>query len=70
MATTQIPIKYMLYVSDNPETVCESLAEAQEVAKRYMSDNQTLRIESMAAPAPTRIWIYNYETQAWVEQLA
>ena len=70
MATTQIPIKYMLYVRDNPEAVCESPEEAQEVAKRYMSDNQTLRIESMAAPAPARIWIYDYETQGWVEQLA
>ena len=66
---SRLIIGFMVYVNDEPKGVRESLIEAKYYADHYKPNRAALRIESMAAPAPTRFWNYDYSLEEWVERL-
>ena len=61
-------VKYMLYIDDKPTGAFRSLDEAKASAAQHTKGHISLRIESYAAPAPSRIWIYDESLHDWVEQ--
>jgi hypothetical protein len=61
---------YMVYVDEKPtSSVVNSLKEAKEFAAPYIVNGPSIRIESFVAPAPSQIWIYDYQIKDWVEQV-
>lgn len=59
---------YMIYIDDKPTNVVNSLEEAKQLVGPQMVNRSSLRIESLVAPAPSQIWIYDYKVPQWVEQ--
>jgi hypothetical protein len=59
---------YMLFVENKPHGFGQILEEAKSLAANSMSCKQQLRIESYVAPAPSQVWLYDYDIKAWVEQ--
>jgi hypothetical protein len=56
----------MLYIDSNPSGVYQSLEEAKRATEPHINEKCPLSIENPTAPAPTRIWIYDYEVNDWV----
>jgi len=60
---------YVLSVDGAATDFAASFEAAEQAAKEYIPSKRTLRIESAVAPAPTRVWNYDYSIGAWVERL-
>lgn len=60
---------YLLYVDADPSVMQDTLDAAKRAAAEHIVNNCRLRIESFAAPAPSRVWIYDHDVADWVEQL-
>lgn len=58
----------MVYIDDKPTSVVNSLEEAKQLAEPHIVNRLSLRIESLVAPAPSQIWIYDHRITDWVEQ--
>lgn len=61
-------MSYMIYIDDKPTIPQNSLDEAKQLAGQYIANRPSLRIESFVAPAPSQVWIYDYQIDDWVEQ--
>lgn len=61
-------MSYMIYIDDKPTILQNSLNEAKQLAGQYIANSPSLRIESFVAPAPSQVWIYDYQIGDWVEQ--
>lgn len=58
----------MVYIDDKSPIPQNSLDEAKQLAGQYIANSPSLRIESFVAPAPSQVWIYDYQIDDWVEQ--
>lgn len=65
---SRLGVGYMLFVDSKPMAANESLEVVKQVARAYIPNMVPLRIEGMAAPAPTRVWNYDHGLQEWVER--
>lgn len=61
--------KYMLRENDAPLGVFDSLESAKAAAASERNEKSIYQIESLAALARSRIWIYDHKLNDWVEQL-
>ena len=60
--------KFMLYKNNKPISVLGSLSEAtQEIQNKSTVAN--FRVELNAAPAKSRIWVFDNDISDWVEQV-
>jgi hypothetical protein len=59
---------YMVYIDDKSTRVVDTLEEAKHLAAPYIVNRRSPRIESLVAPAPSQIWIYDFDIEDWVEQ--
>ncbi|MDQ3773657.1 MAG: hypothetical protein M3461_04410 [Pseudomonadota bacterium] len=60
---------YVLYIDEKPTTnPVNTLEEARQLAAPHIMNRGRLKIESLVAPAPSQIWIYDYHENDWVEQ--
>ena len=57
-----------LYVDEKLTTVGYSLEETRRRAAPYMHSRRALKIENHVASAPTEVWAYDYDIEAWVLQ--
>ncbi len=60
--------KFALYENNKPISVLGSLSEAKQ-AVQSKNNTANFRVELNAAPAKSRIWVFDYHTADWVEQL-
>lgn len=58
--------KFQLYADDKPVAVCDTLDKAKDHAKNFIEQGNAVRIESFVAPAPSEIWRFDREVEAWV----
>lgn len=58
---------YQLFIGDRFERVFSSLKSAQEEALARRTTKEELRIELHNAPAPSLIWRYDDNVEAWVK---
>ena len=58
--------KFLLYANDEPVTFFDTLNEAKTRAKDFIGQGSDVRIESFVAPAPSEIWQFDTEIDAWV----
>ena len=58
--------KFLLYADDKPVTIFDTLHEAQSRAKEFIGQGSAVRIESFVAPAPSEVWRFDTEVNAWV----
>jgi hypothetical protein len=60
---------FVLYVNNRAAAFGSSLGLAQKLAERFVCDEPPprLRIESVAALAPSQIWNYDYAAGLWGE---
>lgn len=61
-------VAYVLIVEGNPVGMFDTLELAQTDARAHISASKSVRIESLAAPAPSEAWIYAPEVSGWVHQ--
>ncbi len=61
--------KYQLYIDNRLTSAFDSFDEASEMVFSEIKENLKLRIECDSAPAKSKIWIYDYDISAWVQQL-
>lgn len=57
---------FLLYADDKPVTIFDSLDSAKCRAKDFIGHGNAVRIESFVAPAPSEIWRFDTEADAWV----
>ena len=57
---------YLLYANDKHITFYYTLDEAKTRAKDFIGQGSDVRIESFVAPAPSEIWRFDTEVDAWV----
>jgi hypothetical protein len=55
-----------LYVDGELTTVGYSMEDSRRRAGPYMLKRRRLKIESYVASAPTQVWAYDYDIEAWV----
>ncbi len=62
---------FVLHIDGEAKAVGASLEEAQRLAAPYLGADPIpdLRIETFAAPAPSRIWYYDPADAVWVERV-
>ena len=58
---------FLLLADDKPVTVFNTLDEAKSRALEFIGKGSAVRIESHHAPAPSKVWRYDPEVDAWVE---
>ncbi len=59
--------EYILYVDGNAVGVSDTLIEAQENAREYVSKEAQLTIMHSPGPiAPPRTWNYDYDYSDWI----
>jgi hypothetical protein len=60
--------KYLLYVNgQSSKPLVNSIKEAKRHAEGQLVYKPSLRIECYRAPVTTCIWVYDYQTGAWVK---
>lgn len=59
-----------LYVDERLTAAGYSLEETRRRAAPYTHNRRALKIESFAGAAPTQVWAYDYDIEAWVLQKA
>ncbi len=60
--------KFVLYENNEPVSVLGSLSEAKQAVQG--KDNAAdFRVELNAAPAKSRVWVFDYDVSDWVEQI-
>ncbi len=59
--------KFLLYADDKPVNFFDTLDEAESRAKGFIGQGSAVRIESLDAPAPSKVWRFDTEVDAWVE---
>ena len=57
---------FHLYADDKPVTNFPNLDEAKSRAKEFIGQGKAVRIESLDAPAPSEVWRFDTEVDAWV----
>ena len=58
---------FHLYADDKPVlTVFDTLDEAKSRAAEFIGQGSAVRIESLSAPARSRVWRFDREVDAWV----
>ena len=57
-----------LYVDEKLTAMGYSLEATRRRAVPYIHNQRALKIESFAAAAPTQVWAYDYDIEAWVLQ--
>jgi len=62
-------IRFMLYVNAQPNSAHLTLEAAQERAREFVASRRALKILGYFHVAPSKTWTYDYEIDAWVEQL-
>lgn len=60
--------KFVLYENNNPVSGLGSLSEAKQTVQGRNS-TANFRVELNAAPAKTRIWVFDNGISDWVEQI-
>ncbi len=58
--------KFLLYADDEPVTFFDTLDEAKSRALEFIEQGGAVRIESFIAPAPSAVWRFDTEVNAWV----
>ncbi len=58
--------KFLLYANDKPVTIFDTLDEAKSRASEFIGQGSSVRIESFVAPAPSEMWRFDTEADAWV----
>jgi len=66
---SELIMGYIVYVDGTATKVGRSLDEAKRLGEEFMFKKCSLRIESAVAPAPTRVWNYDYNVPDWVERI-
>lgn len=61
-------MSYMVHIDDKPTSLQNTLDEAKQLAGQCIANRPSLRIESLVAPAPSQVWIYDHQIDDWVEQ--
>jgi hypothetical protein len=64
---SQLVFGFVLHVDGRPASVGLSFDEAKVLATPHIANNEALQIISSVAPAPSRIWNYDYAVHQWVE---
>ena len=57
---------FLLYADDKPVANLDTLDEAKSRAKEFIGQGKAVRIESLDAPAPSEVWRFDTEVDAWV----
>ena len=66
---TRLAVAYILYVDSQPQNPCESFQAATNAASTFLHTTAPLKIQTMAGPAPSRTWNYDYSVAQWIERL-
>ena len=61
--------KFMLYEDSKPISVVKTLSEAKEIVEHKVNKFTEYKVELNAAPAKTRVWLYDNNVDDWVEQI-
>ena len=59
-------LKFLLYADDKPVNFFATLDEAKSRALEFIGQDSVVRIESFVAPAPSEMWRFDTEADAWV----
>lgn len=61
---------YLVYINgQSTKPLVHSIEEAKRYATRHIAYKPSLRIECYSMPHLISQWIYDYQTQEWVEQI-
>jgi hypothetical protein len=58
--------KFCLYADDIPVGIFDTLDEAQSRASEFIRQGSAVRIDCDNAPAPSVVWRFDTEVDAWV----
>lgn len=58
-------VGYFIYSNDNLVGVRDTLEQAQALAMEHVRSGMRVRIESLAAPAPSQFWYYDQDEGVW-----
>ena len=62
-------ITYVLHVDGQEKWASDTLKEAQDSASEFIANCRPLTIRCWVAPAPNRLWAYDYSTKTWAESV-
>ena len=60
-------VKFHLEIEGVELAIYDSLDEAKRAGEMHVKSKVALLITSMASPAPSKVWRYDYEVKSWVE---
>ncbi len=58
--------KFHLFADDKFVAIFDTLDEAKSRASEFIGQGSAVRIESLNAPAPSEVWRFDTEVDAWV----